>query len=221
MSSRVGCLLNPHSDFSLEWDSNFVGSVSASKLLDGIVVMKYSSVPYFVYILSKPFENFDFLGEKARQEILDCEKVSFADCSYKDIPKKVESDAEFYGSIFTGVFKDRQTGEERKIEENRLKSLRERTDISGLIEGLESKGIRYDTLEYSGAVPDSSEYQRVVHILTSPERETYISQYWQGMNILRTKPEETKNIVKDTTKLYGVVVSGALRSLLEKRQTIS
>jgi len=217
MDNKVRCCLEPHSDFSLEWDSNFEGSILTSKLLEGRVVMKYSSVPYFIYILSKPIENFDFLGEKARQEILNCEEVSFADCSYKDIPKKVESDAEFYGSIFAGVFKDRKTREEKKIEENRLNSLRERTDIFGLIEGLRSKGIKHNNLEYSGAVPDSSEYPRLIHILTSPERETYISQYWQGMNILRTQNGETKMIIKDTIRLYGVVVSGALRTLLEKQ----
>lgn len=83
-----------------------------------------------------------------------------------------------------------------------------------MTEVLKSKGIEPEALEYSGIVPGSSEYPRVIHVLSSPEKETYISQYWQGMNVLKTTEEQTKQIVKDTVKSYGIVVSGALRSLL-------
>ncbi len=38
------------------------------------------------------------------------------------------------------------------------------------------------------------------------------------MNILRTNEEQTKTIINDTVKLYGIAVSGALRSLLEKNK---
>lgn len=221
MNKKIRCLQNHNSDFSLEWDDDFEGSISTSKLLNGIIIMKYSSVPYFLYILSKPINNFNFLEEKEKQEILKCEEVSFAGSDYKEISRQMERDAEYFKSIWTGVFKERDSEEKRKIEDERLKALRESSDISILMKTLKSKGINHEIIEYSGIVPISSEYQRPVHILLSPEQETYISQYWQGMNILRTKTEETKNIVKDTTKLYGVVVSGALRSLLEKRQTIS
>lgn len=215
-NKKIRCIIEPHADFSLEWDSDFEGSISTSKILHGMIIMKYSSVPYFVYILSKPLNNLDFLGEKEKQEILSCEEVSFAACSYRDISHQVERDAEHFGSVWKGVFRDRKTEEERKIEEKRLKILRDDADISSLIENLKSKGISHETLEYSGAVPVSSEYTRRIHILLSPEKETYISQHWQGMNILRTKEEQTKKIISDTVKSYGVVVSGALRSLLEK-----
>ena len=216
MNNKIRCLRQLHSDFSLEWDSDIEGSISTSKILQGMIIMKYSSVPYFVYILSKPLDNFGFLEEKAKQEILNCEEVSFAACSCKEISRRVERDAEYFGSIWKGVFIDRNTGEERKIEDKRLKILRDDFDISGLIENLNSKGIDHETLEYSGAVPVSPEYPRLIHILLSPEQETYISQQWQGMNILKTNEDQTKKIVSDTVKLYGVVVSGALRSLLEK-----
>ena len=217
MNNRVRCLVNPHSDFSLEWDNDFKGSVSTSKLLNGIVIMKYSSIPYFVYILSKPFENFDFLGEKARQEILNCKEVSFADRDYEEIAKNMEGEAEYFGSIWTGTFKNRETGKEKTIDSEVLKTLRESSDISTIMETLKSKGIDHKTLEYAGVVPISSEYPRPVHVLTSPEMETYISQYWQGINVLKTTEEQTKQIVKDTVKSYGTVVSGALRSLLERQ----
>jgi len=216
VNNKIKCLKQLHSDFSLEWNSDFEGSISTSKILQGIIIMKYSSVPYFVYILSKPFNNFDFLEEKVKQEILDCEEVSFAACNFKEISRQVERDAEYFKSIWTGIFRGRNTGEERKIEKNRLKILRDGADISSLIENLKSKRINHETLGYSGVVPISSEYSRPIHILLSPEEETYISQYWQGMNILKTKKDQTKKIVSDTIKLYGVVVSGALRSLLEK-----
>jgi len=216
MNNKVRCLRQLHSDFSLEWDTNFEGSISTSKLLQGMVIMKYSSIPYFIHILSKSFNNFDFLGEKMKEEILNCEEVSFAGCSYRNISHRVESDAEYFGSMWRGVFKDRNTREKRKIEEERLKILRHNFDISNLIEDLNSKGIDHETLNYAGVVPPSSEYPRLVHILLSPKKETYISQYWQEMNILKTNEEQTKKIVSDTVKLYGVVVSGALRNLLEK-----
>ena len=72
-----------HSDFALEWDSDFEGSLAAQGA-EGRVVMKYSSVPYFLYALSKPIENFDFLDAKTREQILACEKVSFTDSSYDE-----------------------------------------------------------------------------------------------------------------------------------------
>jgi len=216
MDNKIRCLQDFNSDFSLEWNNDFEGSISTSKLLGGMIIMKYSSVPYFVYILSKHFDKFDFLREKMKQEILNCEEVSFANCSYEEISSRVERDVKYFGSIWKGVFRDNNTGEERKIEEKRLKILRDNSDISDLIENLNSKGINHETLNYAGVVPPSSEYSRLVHILLSPKKETCISQYWQGMNILKTNEEQTKKIVNDTIKLYGVVVSGALRGLLEK-----
>jgi hypothetical protein len=218
--NKVRCIADHNADFSLEWDDSFEGSVSASKLLNGIVIMKYSSVPHFLYILSKPLDNFDFLSEKQRREILACKKVSFADQDYEEIAKHVEGEAEYFGGIWTGTFKNRKTGEEKAINNEVLKTLRESSDISLLMETLKSKGIDHKTLEYAGVVPISSEYPRPVHVLTSQENETYISQYWQGMNVLKTKEEQTKGIISDTVKLYGVVVSGALRSLLERQTRV-
>jgi len=215
--NKVKCLADYNSDFSLEWDDSFEGSISASKILNGIVIMKYSSVPYFLYILSKPLDNFDFLNEKQKREILNCKEVSFADRDYEEIAKQVEGEAEHFEGIWTGTFKNRKTGEEKTISDEVLKTLRESSDISLIMEALKSKGIDHKTLEYAGIVPTSPEYQRPAHVLTSPQNETYISQYWQGMNILKTKEEQTKEIISDTIKLYGVVVSGALRSLLERR----
>jgi len=217
--NKVRCLADHNADFSLEWDDRFEGSISTSKILNGIVIMKYSSVPHFLYILSKPLDNFDFLSEKQKQEILNCREVSFADQDYEEIAKQVEDEANHFRGIWTGTFKNRKTGKE-KIKNEVLKTLRESSDISTIMETLKSKGIDHKTLEYAGVVPISSEYKRPAHILTSQERETYISQYWQGMNILKTKEEQTKEIISDTVKLYGVVVSGALRSLIERQTRV-
>lgn len=217
---HVRCLADHNADFSLEWDDRFEGSIATSKILNGIVIMKYSSAPHFLYILSKSLDNFDFLSEKQKREIVACKKVSFAERDYEEIAKQVEGEAEYFGSIWTGTFKNRKTEKEKAIDNEVLKKLRESSDISLLMRTLKSKGINHKTLEYAGAVPISSEYTRPVHVLTSPEKETYISQYWQGMNILRTKEEQTKEIISDTVKLYGVVVSGALRSLIERQARI-
>lgn len=51
-SNKIRATLEPHSDFSLEWDSNYSGSIATSRLIEGNIKMKYSSVPYFLYALA-------------------------------------------------------------------------------------------------------------------------------------------------------------------------
>lgn len=218
MNSKIRCLADYNSDFSLEWEDSFEGSISTSKILNGIVIMKYSSVPYFLYILSKSIDDFGFLEERTKKEILGCKEISFADRDYEEIAKHVDGEAEYFGSIWTGILKNRKTGKEKAINNEVLETLRESSDISLLMKVLKAKGIKHETLEYAGVVPISPEYPRPIHVLLSPEKENYVSQYWQGMNILRTNEEQTKTIINDTVKLYGIAVSGALRSLLEKNK---
>lgn len=210
---KIRTMLELDSDFSLKWDSDFKGSITTSGLVEGRIIMKYSSVPYFLYALAKPIKDFSFLDEKEKSEIISCEKVSFADTGYKEISECVKRDVEFYNSLLKGRIE--KGGEE--IEKHRLENLRESFGILHLTESFKDKNIDIRNLEYIGRVPDSLEYPQPVHILLSAERETYISQFWQGMNILKIGENETKEIVKDVCKLYGVVVSGALRSLLERQ----
>lgn len=210
---KIRAILELDSDFSLEWDSDFKGSIATSKLLSGRIVMKYSSVPYFLYALARPLNDFSFLDEKEKSEILSCEKVSFADTGYKEISECVQRDVEFYNSLLKGRIE--KSGEE--IEKHRLESLRKSLGIPHLTESFKDKNIDIENLEYIGRVPDSLEYPQPVHLLLSSERKIYISQFWQGMNILKIGEIETKEIVKDVCKLYGVVVSSALRSLLERQ----
>jgi len=201
----------------MEWDYDFSCSISTSTIITGRVMMKYSSVPYFLYALAKPLGDFSFLEEKMRREILNCEEVSFAHCDYNSIAEKVTRDADFYKNIWKGSFVDRTSGEERKIEELRLKTFRERMDISLLMKKLEEEGIIPDELEYIGFIDGTDAFDRPVNVLHSRQKETVISQYWQGLNILEVDEKNTKNIIKDIASLYGVVVSGALRSLLESK----
>ena len=55
---NIKCNMEPHSDFSLEWKSDFEGSIATTSVLGGRVIMKYSSIPYFLYILTKQFIEF-------------------------------------------------------------------------------------------------------------------------------------------------------------------
>lgn len=198
---------------SLEWDSNYKGSVSASKILEGRVVMEYSSAPRFLFEVSKNFGNLDFLTENQKEEILRCNIVSFAGQCYDEIARKSESDSEYFKGIWDGYyFLD---GKRKEWPEDRLKMRRDNLKMDRIMEALGSKGIKPDELIYSGIV--SSEIPSCIHILQSPEKETFISQYWQGVNILRTDEKDTEQIASDIVGKYGVVVSGSLRSLLERQ----
>ena len=80
---RPRYIVEPHSDFSIEWEYNFADSI-ACKASGGRIAMKYSSIPQFLYILAKSLDDFNFLG-KARAKILDCEIVGFANLCYIQI----------------------------------------------------------------------------------------------------------------------------------------
>jgi len=217
MGDKIRALMTGHSDFSLEWDSSFKGSIAAPSTLSGGINLKYSSVPHFLYALAKPLRSFDFLDEKVRNEILQCERVGFAGAGYREIAECVQDDAKFYGSILTGEFSDRD-GSKKKIEFVRLTALRDGNGISSLIAFSRENKIAVKRFEYLGKVPESLEYPYPIHVLLSPENETYVFQFRRGMNALKVGEKETKDIVKDICRLYGVVVAGALRSLLENKK---
>jgi len=210
---KVRCIIGPHADFSIEWDSDFEGSVSTTRLLEGRVLMKYSSVPRFIFELSKNFDSFDFLNQKQKKEILECEKVSFADSEYKEIAARSKSDTEFFRGVWNGFYID-SNGKRKEWGGEKLEIFRDGTYMTKIIEILKSEGIK--NVEYSGIVDAGSEYKILLHILASPEKEIYITQHWQHTEILKTKENQTKEIVDKIVRLYGVAVSGSLRSLLER-----
>jgi hypothetical protein len=213
---KVRCLIEPHYDFSIEWDSDYKGSVATSKIAWGRMIMKYSSTPRFLFEVSKNLNDFDFLTEKQKKEILECDMVSFANERYDEIARKSERDSKHFKGMWDGSCV--LDGKRKEWPEDSLKFWRSRDNMmmDRIMEALKSKGIKPEELNYSGIVPPSTEYPRCIHILQSPEKETYISQYWQGVNILRTDEKDTKQIASDIVRKHGVVVSGSLRSLLEK-----
>jgi len=172
-------------------------------------MMKYSGVPYFLYVLAKGIDDFSFIDPTERDKILKCTKVSFTDSDYKEIQQLMEQSAEFNSTIWTGVH------EGRNIEKKRLQELRDSDGIAGLMRVLERKGIDSSKFTYIGRVHGSIEFESAVHVLRSLENDTYVSQGSGTPNVLRLKQNERIEVIKEIDNLYGVVVSGALRGLLE------
>lgn len=209
-----------HSDMGIDGNFSYEGSLSPGGFRNTSIRMKYSSIPNFLYLLSKPLNNFDFLDETEKREILNCERISFASTFYqepKTLSEKLDGDANHYRIFWEGQY-ERDGEIYRYDDKDLLEHYRKSFEILPIIKKMEELDIDKEKIEFVGTVEGSPEYQSRIHILFSDDRKTYISQYWggEGLNLLRTKEEDTKYLVKDIVRYNGTAVSGALRSLLEK-----
>ncbi len=221
--STVYCRISKHSDFSIEWDKNSGGSISAANNAPSMVIMKYESVPYFLYALAEGLDDFSFISDSKRREILGTTEMSFVSRGHGHewYAREARHHAKYFGAIWHGTYLDDQ-GNEKKIPEKRLESLRNSSDISLIIGRLTDFGIDYKSLEYAGCAPESlGYYPHPVHVLRSHTKETYILQFWYDVNILRVKTTELIDIINFLVDGYPVfTVSGVLRSLLEKERPL-
>ena len=212
---ELTCHVLSHTDFSLDWGPDFRGSVSTESTFIGRVKMKYSSVPYLLYILAKPLKSFEFLdleGETTTQdEILASTWISFADCRCDAIEDIVERNALLPRAVWRGT-----TDEGKPIDATGLQSLRDALKISSLITVLSEKDIEPSSLSYVGNIQKSMEFPSAIHLLYSPGKETYIAQSWnKSYNVVRLDEQQTKGIVGNIVRLYGTGVSAALKGLLD------
>jgi hypothetical protein len=207
-------LKDGHSDLHLEWHADYAGSVAMFRQNLGAISMKYSGVPYFLYILAKPLRSLEFLGGQTIGEIARCKRVSFAERTCERLVEEVEESREDQNRMLIGWYED--SGGRKVIEPTLLAGLRERFELSGVIETLSAKGISIDLLEGRGIVPASDQYEHPVHCLFA-DGMNYAAQQQEGKgSIVRLDNKETQRIVEKIVRGYGTPVSGALASLLKK-----
>ena len=211
MSGKVRCSIESHSDFSMRWDNDFEGSISIARYLgeNGVIMMKYSEVPYLLYLLAKGL-GYGFLKPEDREEILGAEEVRFAACSYKEVRTMMENSREHNSHVWTGMF------EGHPIDPKRLNDIRKTDGIAAFMSVLQEKGIDPAQLTYVGRVHSSPEYPYPIHIAASIHDDTYISQGLSDPGTVRLNREQREGAVKDIVDLYGIVVSAALRSLIQQ-----
>ena len=203
-----------HSDMGLEWSKYFKGSISTARG-SGNINMKYSSIPYFVLNLAKTVDKLDFLGKKSIEEIMKNDRVSFAASGYKGVGEVIDRFYEDVEPYWKGSYIS-NGGEKKIISEDYLENGRERYELKPLIKKLEEVELNPDDFEFVGFVLGSVEHPKHINILSS-RGENYISQVWgPSINIVKATEEETKGIIKEIDKWYGQVVTGGIRSLLEK-----
>jgi hypothetical protein len=218
---KLHCYNAGHSDFRLQWDNDFEGSVSThNKFSDGSVQVRYSDAPKLLYDLGKRVNNFGFLSKKDIGEILGSETIGFASTDindYRIFSKRIDGDTDFYRFFWKPDLPAGKTKSERKSWEVSIRSRRDNTNITDIVETLEAKRTNPRKLDYAGVVvPGGQEFDSYVHFLSSPAGNTYICQRWNGMNIAKLNDDHVKGVIKEMVRMYGGVVSVALRSLLEK-----
>jgi hypothetical protein len=215
---KIRCLPMLDDDFDLNWRYDFEGSVSTRRGLfsDGDIMVRYSSLPNFLYCLGKRVGNFDFIQDKHKKEILGTKYVGFACKDYDEIAERMDSDAKYY-SLFWDWRGDNisPTEEERKDNEFKVERMMESTNMSDIVQTLHSKGTNPRKLKYAGVVqPTGVELHSFIHILFSPAGNTYVCQKWNGMNIAKFNNDHIKGIINGIIRCYGGPVSGSLRSLI-------
>ncbi|MBU2496586.1 MAG: hypothetical protein KJ767_00820 [Nanoarchaeota archaeon] len=205
----VRCFFGGHHDFEIEWDKTFEGSI-ATPTFRGMILMKYSSVPEFIYSLASPITDFSFISEEHRKEIRDEKDISYYHGHHFDLAMCVEGIVELGKSFWEGEY------ESKVFEPEFLKMRREQFELTPLIQTLEENNIDYKSLEYIGGTTQTAEYKSRVHVLLSKEKETYIAQnrWMNSMNLLKLNEQKRNEVILDIISLYGTNVSAALRDLI-------
>ena len=70
MTYKLPCFFDMNADLFFEWAKTFKGSVSIPEDSNGLIKIKYPSIPFFLYIISKKIDDFSFLDEKTITEIV-------------------------------------------------------------------------------------------------------------------------------------------------------
>jgi hypothetical protein len=180
----------PHSDLSISWPKCIEESVS-TETGRGHIVIKYSEVPVFVYVLASKVGT-DFLPEKILEEAKSTNFVSFAHEEYTELYENIKSALGFRRKLWE-LLEDKKARDQ--IFDEQLRYLKEK--LSGC--------------EYIGFVPSSAEYSSVD--ILYQDGYIYLA---QRKNILRLNEELSKEILKRTVEHYGILISPVLRPLLEK-----
>jgi len=176
-----------HSDFFITWDSAFEGSIATTRILErgfGTIKMKYSEWPYLLVALAYSINDFSLFDEDSKATM-----KSFAAEDYKWLLSRVKSDA------------DRM--ERLRIECRELPlPICKKLKVVEVEEVLKDAGVELERTRYAGMVPPSVEYDEPVHVLSSDAKETYIGQWWNGMNMLRLNEEQAKEMIKSVPGFY-------------------
>jgi hypothetical protein len=210
MRKKIRPLIQPHSDLAIRWDSGVECSITPEGNVEGQLLMKYSSIPSFIYLLCRPMESLGFLGEKTRSDILSSHLASFAGSTSESIARESDLQAMLYRHIWLG-----NDGRKPPIQEDLLKKLRVDFGIEPVMTSLYELVPHINELDYLGLAPASKEYPEPIHIFSSARHETYLCQNLGGVNILMTIPRETEVLVGEICNLYGSCVSGALKGLIK------
>jgi len=180
----------PHADLHIAWPSFIEESIS-TETRKGYINIKYSDVPDFVYILASKLGT-EFLPKKILDEAKSKSFIFFADEKYTELAERIN----LVSLVRRGLWKSLNDEKQKdKILNDRLRYLKE----------------KLPDCEYIGLVSSSSEYSTVD--ILAKKSDVYIS---QRENILRLSEDLAKEILKRILEHYGVVVSPALRPLLEK-----
>lgn len=183
---------SPHSDLIISWPYFIENSISTEiERGKGHIRVKYSEVPDFVYFLANKIGT-DFLPEKILEEAKKENFISFSNENYKEFYDRVKQNLEFKKRLWDLLEDDKA---KNQIFDEQLRYLKE----------------KLPNCEYAGFIPSSAEYSSVDILYR--DHNLYLA---QRKNILRLSGDLSREILKRTVEHYGIVVSPALRPLIEK-----
>ena len=183
----------PHTDLYIIWPRNIEESVSTDKgKEEGVIVIKYSEIPFFVYFIAKKIGT-DFLPNEIIKRAKQESYISFADMNVEDF----HTQAEYFQTFREKLWKALEQEETKdKIFYEDLRFLKE------LFPGPE--------YEYIGYVPPPNNNDNAGVNMLYKDNNIYLS---QRKNVLRLDDVLSKELLKRTIEHYGLGVSPCLNAL--------
>lgn len=197
------------SDFLIEWNHDYAGSISTVSHERGQILIECQAVPYFLYVLAKGLD-LSFIHYNKREKILKCEAVLLARCKPEEIRDIMEQSAKFNSDLWKGLY------EGERINAWRIGQLRQEDGMTDLMLTLEARGIDYSSLTYVGRIHATGKHTCPVHMLRSPEEETYLGQCRAKPQIVRLSRDDRIATIQKIIDSYDYTISGALKTLLEE-----